>query len=143
MHCRDAVIPLGSIAIQHRVGHVMITRTHYNEIESYITQDGSHIRELMHPTIHGNREQSLAEATVPAGGMTHLHRHRKSEELYHITQGYGIMVLGNEHIAVSAGDTVFIPQGIAHRIENTGDSVLILLCSCSPPYARDDTEIMA
>ena len=120
----------------------MITRTHYDEVEPFITKDGSLIRELMHPTLHGNREQSLAAAMVPIGGMTRLHTHRISEELYHITQGSGVIVLGNEDIGVSVGDTVFIPPGIPHRIENTGDSARILLCSCSPAYAHDDTYLV-
>jgi mannose-6-phosphate isomerase-like protein (cupin superfamily) len=120
----------------------MITRTHYDDVEPFITKDGSLIRELMHPTLHGNRTQSLAEATVPIGGMTLLHTHRISEELYHITHGSGVMVLGDEHIDVSAGDTVFIPPGIPHRIENTGDSAFILLCGCSPSYAHDDTDLV-
>jgi len=38
--------------------------TIYEEIEPYITKDGSIIRELIHPAVHGNSNQSLAEATV-------------------------------------------------------------------------------
>ena len=43
-----------------------------------MTKDGSEIRELMHPAVHGNRKQSLAEATVAAGTARRaLHRHRE------------------------------------------------------------------
>ena len=35
---------------------------HYRDIEPYVTKDGSEIRELMHPAVHGNEKQSLAEA---------------------------------------------------------------------------------
>jgi len=45
-------------------------RTSYPDVVPYRTKDGSIIRELMHPGIHGNANQSLAEATVPAGGRT-------------------------------------------------------------------------
>ena len=68
----------------------------YSHTEPYITKDGSLIRELMHPARHDSRAQSLAEAVVPVGGETTLHVHRKSEELYHITGGSGIMTLGAE-----------------------------------------------
>ncbi|AKB55531.1 hypothetical protein A9239_06475 [Methanosarcina sp. A14] len=54
--------------------------TRYEEIEPYITKDGSIIRELMHPSVHGNSNQSLAEATVPAGGKTLLHKHHLTED---------------------------------------------------------------
>ena len=43
-------------------------KTRYAEIPAYVTKDGSEIRELMHPAQHGNRLQSLAEATVAPGG---------------------------------------------------------------------------
>lgn len=46
-------------------------------IQPYLTKDGSLIRELIHPEIHRNQNQSLAEALVPAGVITLLHRHLK------------------------------------------------------------------
>ncbi len=42
-------------------------------MEPHITGDGSIIRELVHPTVHGSRNQSLAEAEIPAGGATPYH----------------------------------------------------------------------
>ena len=36
-------------------------KTRYADIPAYITKDGSTIRELMHPSVHGNRLQSLAD----------------------------------------------------------------------------------
>ena len=95
-------------------------KTSYREIAPYVTKDRSEIRELMHPGVHGNRNQSFAEATVPVGATTLLHRHRVTEEIYHITEGAGTMTLGDERFAVKAGDTICIPPGTAHCIENTG-----------------------
>jgi hypothetical protein len=72
----------------HGVGLRMTPmKTRHAEIPVYITKDGSEIRELMHPAVHGNRLQSLAEATVHPGQRTHLHRHARTEELYHVTSG--------------------------------------------------------
>jgi mannose-6-phosphate isomerase-like protein (cupin superfamily) len=96
----------------------------------------------MHPSIHGNRAQSLAEATVPPGAATTLHRHRVSEELYYFIRGLGLMTLGTETFAVNAGDTVCIPPGTPHRVRNTGDGPLTILCSCAPAYSHDDTELL-
>ena len=42
----------------------MTLRTSYADIPAYRTLDGSEIRELCHPAMHGNRNQSLAEAIV-------------------------------------------------------------------------------
>ena len=114
----------------------------YADIPAYITKDGSEIRELMHPAVHGNRNQSLAEATVAAGARTLLHRHGVTEELYHITAGNGRMTLGRNQFEVEAGDTVCIPPGTPHCIEASATSPLVLLCCCSPAYAHTDTEIL-
>jgi mannose-6-phosphate isomerase-like protein (cupin superfamily) len=117
-------------------------KTSYAGVPPYITKDGSEIRELMHPSVQGNRAQSLAEATVPPGAETLLHRHRGTEELYHVTQGAGLMTLGDRAFEVRAGDTVCIPPGTAHRIRNIGGVPLKILCCCSPAYADDDTELV-
>lgn len=111
-------------------------------VEPCVTKDGSLIRELMHPGVHGNRLQSLAEATVPAGAETLLHRHARTEELYHVTAGAGLMTLGDRQFAVGPGDTVCIPPGTPHRIRNTGAAPLVILCCCAPPYSHGDTELL-
>ena len=96
----------------------------------------------MHPSTHGNANQSFAEATVSPGMKTQAHRHCKSEELYHITQGSGRMALGERTFDVEVGDTVLIPPGTPHYIENISDGALKILCCCSPPYSHDDTELL-
>ncbi len=117
-------------------------RSSYHTVAPYATKDGSEIRELMHPSVHGNRNQSFAEATVQPGMKTALHRHSITEEIYHITHGAGMMTLGGERFAVAVGDTLCIPPGTPHCIENTGDAPLKILCLCSPAYAHDDTELI-
>ncbi|MGD8369968.1 MAG: cupin domain-containing protein [Syntrophobacterales bacterium] len=119
-----------------------ILKTSYSNIKPYTTRDGSLIRELMHPEVHGNTKQSLAEATIPVGTGTVLHRHDSSEEIYHITAGRGRMTLGEHTFEVVVGDTICIPPGTDHRIENTGRTTLKLFCCCAPPYSHVDTELL-
>jgi mannose-6-phosphate isomerase-like protein (cupin superfamily) len=115
----------------------MAERTGYGDIEPFVTKDGSIIRELMRSGV-----QSLAEAIVPPGQTTYFHKHIKTEEFYHIMGGEGLMRLGEEEFAVKAGDTVRIPPGTPHRIKNTADGELKILCACSPPYEHEDTELL-
>ena len=112
---------------------------HYDNVQAYITKDGSEIRELMHPQQHACRNQSLAEARVPAGGETLLHRHELSEEIYYILSGNGTMQLGDERFTVSAGDVICIAPSTPHNIRNDGEQALVLLCCCAPAYSHDDT----
>lgn len=116
--------------------------TRYADVAAYRTKDGSIIRELMHPAHHASRAQSLAEAIVRPGERTALHRHVRTEELYHVLSGHGRMRLDDRSFPVTAGDTVCIPPGTAHCIANVGDAELRLLCCCSPAYAHDDTELI-
>jgi mannose-6-phosphate isomerase-like protein (cupin superfamily) len=118
------------------------TRTRRDAITPYQTKDGSEIRELIHPSSHPARHQSLAEANVPPGGKTRLHRHHVTEELYHILDGQGLMTLDDETFEVTPGDSVLIPPGGAHRIENLGAVPLRILCCCAPAYSHDDTEML-
>lgn len=116
--------------------------TRRDRVEPYVTRDGSIIRELMHPDVQGNRAQSLAEAIVPPGATTCLHRHGRTEEIYHFVAGRGRMRLGEETFEVTAGDTVCIPPGTAHSLANDGPDALVLLCACSPAYSHEDTELL-
>lgn len=114
----------------------------YRDTAPFTTKDGSEIRELMHPARHPSRNQSLAEAIVAPGQSTARHRHRSSEELYHITAGQGRMTLGDRNFEVGPGDTVCIPPGTPHCIANTGLGPLRILCTCAPAYSHDDTELL-
>ena len=116
--------------------------TRYREQTAFRTKDGSEIRELMHPAAHGGSRQSLAEARVAAGDETALHRHHRSEEIYHVTAGEGLMTLDNEQFGIQPGDSILIAPGSAHSVRNTGKEDLVILCCCSPPYADADTELL-
>lgn len=120
----------------------MALRSKRSRVTPYPTRDGSMIRELMHPSHHGNHQQSLAEAIVEVGAQTRLHYHRQSEELYHITHGQGRLTLGEETLDLQPGDTVCIPPGTPHCIRNTGPEPLHVLCMCAPAYSHADTVVM-
>jgi mannose-6-phosphate isomerase-like protein (cupin superfamily) len=111
-------------------------------VTAYVTKDGSEIRELLHPERDAVRQQSLAEAVVPPGNTTLLHRHQRTEEIYHVTRGAGLMTLGDSQFAITVGDSVAILPGTPHCVANTGGEPLHILCCCAPAYAHDDTELL-
>ena len=113
----------------------MIIKTALSDVTSYITSDGSEIRELLHPTLHAVRNQSFAEAVV-------LHRHAISEEIYHITHGCGLMTLGMTSFAIAVGDSIAVAPGTPHCVENLGTDALHILCCCAPAYSHDDTTLL-
>ena len=113
-----------------------------DEASPFTTLDGSTIREVAGPVSLPTSRQSLAEATVPAGGETVEHLHRTSEEIYTFLSGMGRVKVGDEEREVREGDSVVLPPGTPHKIWNTGAAPLRLLCCCAPPYSDDDTVIL-
>lgn len=107
--------------------------------EPFITADGSTIRELAGIPSGNAANQSLAEATVPAGGQTEEHYHRTSEEIYLFVSGSGRMRLGGEEHPVRAGDCVVIAPGTLHKLWADGSEPLVLWCCCAPAYSHADT----
>ncbi len=109
------------------------------DLKSFTTLDGSTIRELAGPAWTAARQQSLAEASLPAGAETEEHFHPRTEEIYYFIAGHGRMRLGDEEGEVGAGDCVVIPPGTPHKLWSTGVEPLVLLCCCAPPYSDEDT----
>ena len=112
-----------------------------NVVPPFITKDGSEIRELLAHRNSAIRNQSLAEARLPAGGSTQEHFHPRAEEIYFITHGVGNIRIENEAREVKAGDAIAIPPGRRHKLWNTGNETLHLLCCCAPGYEHGDTII--
>jgi mannose-6-phosphate isomerase-like protein (cupin superfamily) len=112
-----------------------------NEVPAFTTKDRSEIRELLAYRNSVIRNQSLAEARIPVGGSTLEHYHAKTEEIYYITSGIGRMRIEGETSDVQSGDAIAIPPGKRHKIWNTGEQTLKLLCSCAPAYEHNDTTI--
>ena len=112
-----------------------------NQVDAFITKDGSEIRELLAHRNSAIRNQSLAEARLPVGASTQEHYHPKAEEIYFLTHGQGRMRIEGEVRDVTAGDAVAIPPGRRHKLWNTGNETLRLLCCCAPGYEHSDTII--
>lgn len=103
----------------------------------FTTKDGSTIRSILDLSNAPVEKQSLAEATIPAGGETERHWHKDSEEFYFILSGSGTMEVDGETKEVGVGDAILIPAGSWHQIQAQED--LRLLCCCAPPYRHEDT----
>ena len=96
-------------------------KANLEKLQSFITADGSAIRELA-------GRSGTAE-----------HYHPQAEELYYFVSGEGRMRLGGQESEVGIGDCVTIAPGTPHKLWNTGPGQLVLLCCCAPAYSDDDT----
>ena len=122
-----------------KVGAEMpLTINQLSKQKPFITKDGSTIRSILDRTNAAVEKQSLAEATVPAGGATERHYHKLSEEFYFILDGAGMVEIDGESQHVGPGDAILIPARSWHQIM-AADASLRFLCCCAPPYSHDDT----
>jgi mannose-6-phosphate isomerase-like protein (cupin superfamily) len=110
-----------------------------DRVPAFTTKDGSEIRELLAARNSCIRNQTLAEARLPAGGATIPHYHVEAEEIYYVLSGEGLIRVGGETRAVGPGDAIAIPPGMPHQMTNTGGEVLKFLCCCAPGYEHEDT----
>jgi len=113
-----------------------------DEVPAFTTKDGSEIRELLAHRNSCLRNQTLAEARLPAGRSTTPHHHVKTEEIYYLLEGQGLMRVGDQTRPVAAGDAIAIPPGAVHQISNTGSGELRFFCCCAPGYEHDDTVLV-
>jgi mannose-6-phosphate isomerase-like protein (cupin superfamily) len=97
----------------------------------FTTKDGSEIRELLAYRNSAIRNQSLAEARLPAGAATAPHFHPRAEEIYFLLEGRGRMQVEADVRDLAPGDAVAIPPGARHQIVNCGDATLRFLCCCA------------
>ncbi|MDI6807270.1 MAG: cupin domain-containing protein [Candidatus Aenigmarchaeota archaeon] len=105
-----------------------------DKLEAFVTKDKSEIREYFH-----SLNLSLAEALLKPGQVTQYHLHKKSEEIYYILDGKGLMNIEGKESEVAEKQAIYIAPGKRHKITNVGEKPLIFLCACSPAYSDEDT----
>ena len=84
----------------------------------------------------------LIEAKDGAAGEVHhveirdakLHYHERTDEVYYVVAGEGVMLLDGEEVRLSPGVVVDVPRGVRHKAR--GD--LTVLIVCVPPGVLDD-----
>jgi mannose-6-phosphate isomerase-like protein (cupin superfamily) len=89
-------------------------------------------------TTTGLKALSAAFVKVDPGAASPRHWHERTEEMYLITTGEGVMHMDGEDLPVAAGDGISIPIGVVHAIANPGSRPLTMWVVTSPPYAEED-----
>ena len=75
---------------------------------------------------------------VRPGRRLSLQRHRHRSEHWFIVRGAARITRGEESIASREGDSIDIPTGAVHRIENTGTTDLIVVEVQQGDYLGED-----
>jgi mannose-6-phosphate isomerase len=69
----------------------------------------------------------VKKITVKPGGRLSYQYHYKRSEVWTIVSGEAYMLLDDELSLHTYGETILIPQGIKHRVENKGQDDLVFI----------------
>lgn len=83
----------------------------------YTVRDNTDLKQLV-----------LSQTILHVGQQTTGHYHEGQEEIYFFMYGTGKMIVGQEEFNVQAGDIVLIPDGLFHKVFNTGESDFVFNC---------------
>lgn len=92
--------------------------------------------------IHADEDSyKIKKIVVYPGKRLSLQRHQHRSEHWHILQGQAMMTLADKNLSLSAGQSVDIPNGALHRIENTGSHDLVFIeVQTGEYFGEDDIE---
>ena len=83
--------------------------------------------------MHGDWE-SFEYVRLEAGGTVGRHRHSRTEEVYIVFSGQGVLDVDGEEVVMNPGDSVITPLDGVHAFRNSGDGpVEFLVIETVPP----------
>ena len=66
----------------------------------------------------------------PPGSRHEIHRHENAEEVEYLIQGQGVARVGEDDVAISVGEAVFVPRNEYHGFRNTSDTETAVMVWC-------------
>ena len=75
---------------------------------------------------------------APGEKVRPAHSHPNGEEVIHVIEGSGRVLVAGEVTAVRAGSTVLFPQGAVHMLHNTGTEPMRVVCFFAPPTSLEN-----
>jgi len=99
---------------------------------------GGDVRTLLSPKSVGSTSGFMGVATIPAGDWISEHYHPYSEEFIYVTRGSLTARLDGEPKQVNAGEALYIPVNVKHRLMNEGDDEAFIVFHLGPLAPRPD-----
>jgi mannose-1-phosphate guanylyltransferase/mannose-1-phosphate guanylyltransferase/mannose-6-phosphate isomerase len=89
-------------------------------------------------SVHVGERFQVKRITVTPGGKLSLQKHFHRAEHWVVVNGTALVTRGDEQILLRENESVFIPLGTVHRLENPGRLPLNLIEVQSGPYLGED-----
>ena len=88
--------------------------------------------------LHDEPTYKLKRIEVDTGGRLSYQYHHKRSEAWTIVEGIGRITLDGNVKDYKKGETILIPQGVKHRVENNGTKKLIFIEVQTGSYFGED-----
>jgi putative monooxygenase len=102
------------------------------------TRRGGDVRTLLSPKSVGSTSGFMGVATIAGGDWISEHYHPYSEEFIYVVRGTITARLDGEPRAVKAGEALYVPVNIRHRLANEGDEEAFIVFHLGPLAPRPD-----
>jgi len=89
-------------------------------------------------SVHSGDRFQVKRITVNPGSRLSLQRHKHRAEHWVVVNGTAIVTRNEEELVVRENESVFLPQGCLHRLENRTDAPLNLIEVQSGSYLGED-----
>lgn len=89
--------------------------------------------------IGGTTNHSVAHIVIPKNKSSSAHYHKVSEETYYILSGKARVVLDEEELILTRGDSLLILQNEVHQIFNDENQDLEFLAISAPAWDIEDS----
>ena len=99
-----------------------------------LVKPGIQSRQLVWPKNSPEGQTTITHVTMEPGSVSERHAHQRSEQIWIVERGEGLLLLGNEQTeALRAGDIVRTPANEIHGVANSGREPLVYLAVTTPP----------
>lgn len=99
-----------------------------------LTRTGIQSRQFVWPKNSPESQVTITHVTMEPGSVSERHAHKRSEQIWIVERGEGVLLLGDEQTEVlRTGDIVRTPAGEIHGIVNSGKEPLVYLAVTAPP----------
>ncbi|MEU4569174.1 cupin domain-containing protein [Micromonospora sp. NPDC023956] len=108
---------------------------------------GAELRVLLGPKTVGATSGFMGVAALLPGERIAEHYHPYSEEFLYVTRGAITVDLDDRPVPLAAGEALFVPVNVRHRLRNTGDEPAEVVFHLGPLAPRPelghvDTEVV-
>ncbi|KKJ93163.1 cupin domain-containing protein [Micromonospora sp. HK10] len=99
---------------------------------------GGELRVLLGPKTVGSTSGFMGVATLDPGERIAEHYHPYSEEFLYVARGAITVDLDDRPVPLAAGEALFVPRDVRHRLRNTGDEPAEVVFHLGPLAPRPE-----